>query len=827
MRGVCSAALGLRLDTLTHNKLGVTSLVDRWNALSYANAVSPLIASFSLSLALQEDSGQNVKYVFARTGAVSVGGSLGLLVLYLVYWANGSSFQNTVTKGSLFVVLLTCILSCMVYFFRPPIWTVRFKSVLIGGIALCLVGGDGYWSGSQPLPLLLAFILANMAIGLVTSYLVAHTVLPIRKSVVVRKEIERALGMLGVTAGTAVDTLQSVSGDLPTYQVPSVPVEVGSTLIKCRVMIMASTHMEHRLWSCSWQFPVAAHLKFIVLLRKYLSTYGTLLDVVRNSERMVVSQPGIKLLRVLAEEIEASMACFEAAFKGSGEFAPSTHNVRYRSLERAVSDVITYLSGMKNDKLLQETRGSSRAAIALLVCLGSLVEQMYPVAAGCFGEHMDDAIPQGCLRSESAMLTRTDTFPRHKVPSFKHHRSDIVSRTIRRLLRRLHLQPALLKAVLQAAIAITTATVLLVCTRSYRALGEHALWVLITVWVMSAQSTAGAVVLKAVNRVFGTAIAGALSYIVIYLVYLLNGCSYKNRALKYVFMTLIYPLPMAFLHRAMIRANPQWKYAFYVSKVTLSICTLATFGETNPNPSVPAWRLLAVLIGLGIEFAVKSLVFYRESSTSMRHRIQEILESLAMGGWQDARWRAVTANKVNDLDKLEDLVRFEDKISAVIHAPALFDRRLINAGTLPTLRRLLRLILNRVLSMMYLKTSLEALGSGVDLHVDSAVRQHLRSSHETLIPACLQQLGAVFGTGHLHSGHEDLVEGSDPFEALKNTIRDARSIVIKNQRERPNATADLPQLTWTCGLISIIDALAVAMEELRAFLRESETNLTR
>jgi hypothetical protein len=127
--------------------LAICSNATVWSALSYANSVSPLLASFSCSLALQEDLGQNIKYIAARTIAVSIGGAVGLLVLYCAYWANGSSFVNSATKGSVFCVLIVSVLTVLVYFFRPPVWTATYKAVLIGGIAVCLVGGDGYWSG--------------------------------------------------------------------------------------------------------------------------------------------------------------------------------------------------------------------------------------------------------------------------------------------------------------------------------------------------------------------------------------------------------------------------------------------------------------------------------------------------------------------------------------------------------------------------------------------------------------------------------------------------------------------------------------------------------
>lgn len=804
--------------------LAVCSNATVWNALSYANSVSPLLASFSLSLALQEDSGQNVKYIVARTGAVSVGGAVGLLVLYVTYWSNGSSFENSVTKGSVFTVLMVCVLTFLVYFFRPPVWCAWYKAVLIGGIAVCLVGGDGYWSGDEPLPLIYAYILANMMIGLLTSYAVAHTVFPIRKSVVVRKELNRVLVMLKHSARAAVDALDGARRENPgapnAPEAPAleVPTDVGPILIKCRVMLLASTHMEHRLWSCQWQFPVNAHIHLVVLLRRYLSIVGTLFDVIRSNDRIFVSQPGLNVLRVLGDEIEASLSFFEApVFKHVETCAnapestdPPVHNQRLERLERAVSDVLTYLSRIKNEKLFRETQGSSRAAMALLACLGQLVEEMYPVVAECFGEASSTAMH---VPSETEMLTRSDTFPANTVPAFKHHRPDIMSTTARSVARRLNLKPQLLKSCVQASIALSTACVLLVCTHSYRGLGEHALWVLITVWVFSSQSTFGSVVLKAVNRVAGTCIAGSLAYLLIYLTYGLNGGSYANTAGKYVAMTILYSIAMAALHREMVRAKPQWKYCFYVSKVTLAITTLATFNKTSPDASVPAWRLLAVLIGIGIEFVVKTLVFYRESATTMRHRIQDVLESLARGGWRQPEWRATTAAKVNDLSTIEDLVLFEDKIAAVLHVN-MFDRRLINRDSMPVLRRSLRLVLNRVLTLLYLETSIQVL-SAEKLHVDEAVRERMHRAHVELIPACLERLSALFGGGsnELHTRAEQGDDQpADPFQDLIDLICEVKQILTGRVRSEEH---NIAVLTWSASIAAVGGSLAEGMRDLR------------
>lgn len=821
-----------------------------WSALSYANSVSPLLASLSVSLALQEDQGQNVKYILARTLAVSVGGAVGLLILYVTYYANGSSFVNSVTKGSVFTVLTVSFLTVLVYFFRPPVWTAKYKAVLIGGIAVCLVGGDGYWSGDQPLPLIYAYILLNMTIGLSVSYVVANTVLPIRKSQVVRRELQRAMGSLRPGVADALDAigaLKVAGSSIGTTKAPVVPGDVGATLVKCRVMLQASAYLEHRIWSCCAQFPVDAHLRLVVALRMYLSTMATMFDVLKDSsETISVSEAGAKVLRGLGDQIDA-------AFDFLVDFPPLSleeecmYEDRRASLGKAIDEASAHLSRLQSERLRQ-TQGASRAAMALFVCLGRITHDMFPVVAACCGEVETPSAPsESESESETAMLRMTpsvDVLPEEVDDEFKRHRADVVSKTARKVTRLLSLKPALLKACLQATIALTTTCVLLVCTRSFVGLGEHALWCLITVWVFSSIGQFGAVVLKAINRVIGTAIAGVLAYALIYLTFAINGASYANRTGKYVSMTILYPLAMGALHREMIRAKPQAKYCFYVAKVTLSITTLATYGQDVVEPAIPAWRLLAVLIGILIEFVVKTLVFYRESATTMRHRIQDILQALARGGWRDPAWRAATASKVNDLATLQDLVLFEDRIAAALHAP-LFDRRVINERSMTVIRRSLRAILNRCLTFLYVETTLRSLRapdthlSTGALHVDEAVRDQIHRCRAELIPSCLRSLAELFAArrerndadmaeieGKGEGGHEDAEsppsDDRDPFDELKSVIKGIKTVLVG----RAGSNEGIAVLTWSVSVAAVGSTLANAMGDLRDYLEAEEAMQT-
>ena len=250
------------------------------------------------------------------------------------------------------------------------------------------------------------------------------------------------------------------------------------------------------------------------------------------------------------------------------------------------------------------------------------------------------------------------------------------------------------------------------------------------------------------------------------------------------------------------------------------------------------WRLLAVLIGILIEFVVKTLVFYRESATTMRHRIQDILQALARGGWRDPAWRAATASKVNDLATLQDLVLFEDRIAAALHAP-LFDRRVINERSMTVIRRSLRAILNRCLTFLYVETTLRSfapdthLSTGA-LHVDEAVRDQIHRCRAELIPSCLRSLAELFAArserndadtaeGEGEDGHEDAEsppsDDRDPFVELKSVIKGIKTVLVG----RAGSNESIAVLTWSVSVAAVGSTLANAMENLRDYLEAEMT----
>lgn len=67
------------------------------------------------------------QFVMMRAAGALVGGALGLLVSYLTYWANGSSYESTTTKGAVMVTLLSFFSFCFgLYRFRYPRWWFGF-----------------------------------------------------------------------------------------------------------------------------------------------------------------------------------------------------------------------------------------------------------------------------------------------------------------------------------------------------------------------------------------------------------------------------------------------------------------------------------------------------------------------------------------------------------------------------------------------------------------------------------------------------------------------------------------------------------------------------
>jgi uncharacterized membrane protein YccC len=93
--------------------------------------------------------------------------------------------------------------------------------------------------------------------------------------------------------------------------------------------------------------------------------------------------------------------------------------------------------------------------------------------------------------------------------SFKHPNSPNWIKKGRDLSERLHVKPTFLKIALQQMVAILIGTVIHVTDASYNALKGHTVWIIFTIVVLGAQGSYGSMMLKLLNRLFGTAVGGA------------------------------------------------------------------------------------------------------------------------------------------------------------------------------------------------------------------------------------------------------------------------------------------------------------------------------
>ena len=786
--------------------LAVVSNQTVWDGLSYPQtSVSPVIGFIGFGLALQ-DAGGNVLYVCIRTIATIVGGGMGLLALYLTYFSNGSTFESSTTKGATMVVYVTMFMSPAVYFFRGPAWSAKYKGLLIGGNMLAFVATAGFHQ-DEVLPKTLGYMILNMLIGLTWASVVAHIIFPIIKGRKVVEMTNETITMLAQATHAAVQQLdvkasmddvmknpdlnhEELEDPLGKYIIP-----IGNNIIKCKTMLISTVPTEIDLYK--WpitRFPVNDYSAMASLNRQYLSIYGTLLDLIKTrnvSGNRKVLQKGRPLIRNLSEEITKSSEFIVGVLNGIHSYEQS--KLYLEDIRDALIPIIDVLNKPLDQEKASLTQGGSRSVLFTFMIMGLRVLQWYLVAADIqtwfepsrehllsdYQEQFREIIlpvrglllssslwrsPSRADSSKQAYSIRPTSF-RKGIQSFKHHREDRFSRIMRRYIHQMGLRPRFLKPVLQQTIAICVAMTLHVCNASYNALRGHTSWILITVWVMSSQSTAGAVTLKAVNRVCGTFMAGACCYVIIYLVYLLNGLSYDNRAPKYVFMSLIYPFFLAWIQKGMLESDPQYTYAWYVMKLTLPIIVLSGYIDDTPNPETAAWRLLCILIGIGIEFVVKFFIYYRESAITARHEIQRACKGLFYLSKESAHLLHSKSSPkpsskhflhipphtsgievsglILELADLEKMIIFEDKIAnyTCLHV---FDRATITAVTLHEIRYRLRVLLNRFLSISYIKNSLSILDSRLGVTWEG-FHSNLDYILGTLVPESLLQLSLFAG----------------------------------------------------------------------------------
>lgn len=838
--------------------LAIVSNSTVWNALTY-QGVSPVVGFIGFGLALQADVGGNAIYVIVRVAATLCGGGGGLLILYIVYWCNGSSFDSSVTKGAVLVVLLCLALSVLAYHFRGPLWSARYKGVLIAGNMLIFVSSIGYWQ-DMVLPKIFAYTLLNMLMGLFIASLMSHFVLPITQGKNVVTMMNHIAKMLSEATAAAADEIQGCSKSedlLNDYIIPT-----GDTILKCKLLLQGSvpTEIDVRTWPFK-RFPVKTYMSLSRISRQYLSVYATLVDLIHRSKISWdddVQQHTKNFIEMMKDEICDSFEFFVEFTTSPNPNLYECGLARTKSLKTALTMISNFLNGSFDSGIESCIQGSPRAILTTFWLLGLQVTDYYLLMmairmASYPGER--DIISHyrtGFIESLSSLKGNMIAKHHEKVDrsksvapsladppvsfkptehSFQHHRSDFISKGTRKGIQKMHLKSIYLKHVLQQAVATSVAAILIVSTNSHTAFRGFADWILITVWVMGSQSTIGAVALKALNRFVGTIVAGVLSYVIIYIVYLLNGLSYANRAPKYIFMTLLYPTTLALLHKGMLDSSPEHQYAWYVMKLTLPIVVLSSYNLEDPNPETAAWRILCILIGLAIEFVVKSLIYYRESSTSARHEIQRMCESMAnlsLRSFDMPNHQAQleyfmyvpthasgtrAAQCTLNIDKLQSFLAFEDKIQGYLCGLNLFDRTLINTTSLPLIRHHLRVALNRILTITYLRNSMLALNKEWSLDKE-CFQEDLNDIIVRQIPLCLVAISDMFGPVRLSSA--GLVRTKEECNRNILLLQESVSNLSKDNLENcmNHHDDDIVVLTISTAYINILSSLGQAMEAL-------------
>ncbi|KAI8102496.1 hypothetical protein M9435_006096 [Picochlorum sp. BPE23] len=733
-----------------------------WNALSYDTTnVGPVTGFIGFALALQTDSGASLLYVSVRLLGTICGGSLGLGVMYLAYLCNGHSFQQSVTKGATLVLFVTLVLSVTTYFYRGPVWSPKYKAVLISGIMFVLVSTSGTHL-DQIYPKTLAYIVLNMLIGLFVSTIASHAVFPIHKSEEVVGMTIASLRML--SQGTDALTGHLIGADVMLDDAHIVEritedciLPVGTNVIKSRMLLRSSAMADVSCTCPPTSFPVKYYSALVACLRQYISLFGTLINLVENQNVLgipIVLVHSKPLLRHLVEQMKVSFDTMIQILEGTCTYEEGIACVK--ELEERMLPLVDCV----HRPVVEMTVMDSRSVLLAYCVLGLRVCQMFSIiphilswqdsskshyiAMGMehFEKHHNPVIKSfSSYRRVSggkskvpgyvASMKRSGTLNTAVLrETFKNHRGNACALGLRRLIHALGLRPRYLKPVAQQAIAISAAMTLHVCDRTYNAFQGHTMWILVTVWIMGGQGTVGATVLKACNRIVGTVAAGCASYIIIYLVYLLNGLSYQNRALKYIFMTLIYPFFTACFHRGMLKSPRQFQYAWYVMKLTLPIAVLSGYIEEVPSPDTAAWRILCILVGIGLEFVATTLVFYRESVKTARHEIQRICKGLSYLSFESSfllhqkevatkddfsyvpahQYGIEVAALTVDLDRFENLMAFEDQLAALARLDGvLFERDVIDVPKMKRLRICLRKMLNRILSLCYIHDSISML----------------------------------------------------------------------------------------------------------------------
>ncbi|KAL4458444.1 hypothetical protein ABPG75_013309 [Micractinium tetrahymenae] len=155
----------------------------------------------------------------------------------------------------------------------------------------------------------------------------------------------------------------------------------------------------------------------------------------------------------------------------------------------------------------------------------------------------------------------------------------------------------------------------------------HLVWALFVV-VSVLQPSTGAAIFKGLQRLAGTVLAGALGVASQYAVYLVNGLTYQNSALKFAAMTVILALLAGLLAAASVKF-PKYSYVFIIGDVVLAITALPGYQSDVVRPLVAVWRVANTALGVVVEVAAVSLILPVTARQLFRATMAATLDRMA------------------------------------------------------------------------------------------------------------------------------------------------------------------------------------------------------
>jgi hypothetical protein len=856
VRGGVQSSLGMFVA------LAIMSPPTVWNALSEEQVgISPVYALVSYNVVLQATVGAAIFFMLQRVGFGAVGSVLGLALMYITYGSNSDSYASTVTKGAVMCTFFTLFTGVIVYY--QQVMSKFVFGFVVTQVVMSVVALTGYHDPFRPLAS--PYMLLQLVLGVVFAFLASLLFFPTLAGRSIEEKTQEAILNLGQGTEYLVKEilLQKKGTKLDDSDKEKEPIakfydlhalKVSQSLVAAKTLVNDVVATEINVYSKPHIFPRKDYGTLLSLLRHCLSILMTTLYFYEDTGSVLGDEILEELLLPFAREFSECAVCLAEVLT-----MKMTYTLSLESLRKLESSLIaiekSLLSKVKYTEMKKE--GQTPSILLNVFALGVTFRRCFLVVPGILQSHQtkerntwtvcknhfearrfnlrdvfsesdadsmigfslsslssislenqEPAIESG-ISSDFASIGR---FPVRK-ESFKHPNSPNWIKKGRDLSERLHVKPTFLKIALQQMVAILIGTVIHVTDASYNALKGHTVWIIFTIVVLGAQGSYGSMMLKLLNRLFGTAVGGAAGLVVIYLVYLINGLSYANNPLKFIIMILLTCPFNGYFTAKGIASSAQFFYAWVVVKITFPIIVFVGYSDDAPNPETAGYRLLCILIGSAIEVFASSVVFARNTSVDTRHKIQDILQKMAILSQETAslmldqtfsssrphdmpsfvaksledpkKLRQVSkavkeaalgelvikirplgieiGHSIESLKKLEAILRFEESFGSFFGRYLRFPFRnrlsTLRVDDVEKLRRKLRRLLNELLTLAYLKDSMEV----EEMITLNRYRKEVDSILCLRIPESLSHISLSLG----HNKGEDSSESITSLNTLK------------------------------------------------------------